>query len=67
MLKKIKEGSIVQLWPGDTHKKVGKIISINEFGFEFQMVEGTSEKSDYKVGDILFLNHSTKLSLILIK
>ena len=67
MLSKIKVGSIVQLYPGDTHKKVAEIISISELGFEFKMVLGTSEKSDYAPGDIVFISHSKDITLKLIK
>lgn len=67
MNKKIKVGSICQLYPGDTYKKVGKVLSISEIGWEFEMVEGTSSSSEYSKGDIIFFSHSKSLTLKLIK
>jgi hypothetical protein len=67
MLKAIKKGSIVQLYPGDTHKKVAKILDINELGYTFEMVEGTYPDKDIMPGAVLFQNHAKPISMILIK
>ena len=66
MDKKIKVGSTVVLFPGDTHRKVCKIIDIDNLGFTFEIIEGTELGHGYAIGDILFYNHSRPLSLSLI-
>jgi hypothetical protein len=57
-------GDKVQLYPGDTYKKVAKILHIGEYGWEFEMIAGTDEKAYEKVGQTLFISHSKPLSMV---
>lgn len=62
-MKNFKIGDKVNLYPGDTYKKVAVILDINNLGWEFKMVEGTSEQSYEKPGEIIFISHSKSLSM----
>jgi len=59
-------GDKVQLYTVDGpnhfyHIKIAKILDCNDFGCEFEILEGTAPQSDYKVGDIIFISHSIEL------
>jgi hypothetical protein len=58
-----RSGDKVQLYPGDTHKKVAKILHVGDHGWEFEMIAGTSEQSHYKVGEIVFISYSNNLTM----
>jgi hypothetical protein len=57
-------GDKVKMWPGDTSPKFGKILDINDRGWEFEMIKGTHENSCYKIGEIVFVSHSHNLTLV---
>jgi len=57
-------GDKVQIYPGDTHKKIAKIMHIGKYGWEFKIVEGTCDKTEYKVGDIIFISHVSSLKML---
>ena len=59
-----KVGDKVQLYPGDTHKKVAKILHIGEHGWEFEIITGTSPDAHLKVGQIYFISYSNTLTMI---
>ena len=56
-----RNGDKVQLYPGDTHKKVAKILHVGEYGWEFEMISGTEDA--YEIGKILFISHSRPLTM----
>jgi len=56
-------GDKVQLYPGDTQKKIAKILDCNNFGWEFEILEETSQYSFYKVGEVVFISNSTALTM----
>jgi hypothetical protein len=58
MNKIFKVGAKVQLFPGDTHKKVAEILDVDEYGWTFKMLEGTSENWYNNVGDTIFYSHT---------
>jgi hypothetical protein len=57
-------GDKVQLYPGDTHKKVAKILHISTWGWEFEILDGTSPDAVERVGDILFISFSNPLRMV---
>lgn len=56
-------GKQVVLYPNDTYRKVAVIENVDDLGFTFKIVEA-DPRSGYRVGDILFINHSKSLSMI---
>ena len=52
---------IVDIYPGDTHGKRGKIVDINEAGVTFLIIE-CSEHCNYEVGETVFIAFSANLS-----
>ena len=58
-----KVGDKVQLYPGDTHKKVAKILHIGDHGWEFEIITGTSTAANLQVGQIYFVSYSNELSM----
>jgi len=44
----------VELWPGNTYRKFGILLDINEKGFIFKITEKTDPKSELKEGDLYF-------------
>ena len=63
MLKNFKVGDKCQLYPNDTHKKFVKILDINNLGLEFEIIGGTDKRSEYNIGDIVFINHAKNITL----
>lgn len=53
-------GKIVNIYPGDTKKKSGRVIDINSAGVTFEIIK--SESSDYKVGSLRFIAYSLRLT-----
>ena len=49
-------GQEVQLFPGDTYDKYAKLLEINKYGYIFEITRCAGY--EYKVGDIVFFNHS---------
>ena len=63
--KNFKVGDKVQLWPSSNGwRKVAEILDVNDLGWEFKFLPGTSDASDYKVGEIFFVSHSHTLTMI---
>jgi hypothetical protein len=54
------ENKIVQIYPGDTYKKWGRVIDINSEGVTFEITKSTCD--DYVVGDIYFISYSARLT-----
>ncbi len=53
-------GQEVKIYPGDTYKKWGRIIDINDNGVLFQITK--SECVNYEEGSIRFISYSANLS-----
>ena len=53
-------GEVVQIYPGDTYKKWGRIIEVTEKGVLFEITR--SEAHDYSVGSIRFISYSANLN-----
>lgn len=53
-------GEEVQIYPGDTYKKWGRIIEVTDKGVLFEITR--SEAYDYSVGSIRFISYSANLN-----
>ena len=53
-------GEEVQIYPGDTYKKWGRIIEVTDKGVLFEITR--SEAHDYSVGSIRFISYSANLN-----
>ena len=58
------ENKTVQIYPGDTYKKWGRVIDINSAGVTFEITWSAS--ADYVVGDIYFISYSAGLKFKLV-
>lgn len=47
----------IQLYPGDTVSKYGRIIDVDDLGWTIKITK-LSRQYDYNVGDIIFISHS---------
>jgi hypothetical protein len=54
-------GQEVKIYPGDTRKKRGTLLEINEYGMVFEITY--SECKSYVVGKRRFISHSNKLTI----
>lgn len=57
-------GREVKIYPGDTHKKRGILEKVDEYGFTFKITYA-EDRSDYRVGETVFINHSCRMVLVL--
>lgn len=57
-------GKEIRLYPNDTYKKCAILLSIDSNGYMFKITD-CETGSGYKPGQILFINHASKVSLIL--
>jgi hypothetical protein len=55
-------GKEVQIYPGDTHKKWGKIVDMNEHGVTFLITNYTGNDHEWQIGKRTFVSYSSKLS-----
>ncbi len=53
-------GEEVQIYPGDTYKKWGRIIDVTDNGVLFEITR--SQAADYSVGSIRFISFSANLN-----
>lgn len=53
-------GEEVQIYPGDTYKKWGRIIEVTDKGVLFEITR--SHAQDYSVGSIRFISYSANLT-----
>ena len=53
-------GEEVQLYPGDTYKKWGRIIEVTDKGVLFEITR--SGDQDFSVGSIQFISYSANLN-----
>ena len=57
-------GKEVQIYPGDSHKKCGKIVGMNDAGVTFLITRYDGHDKDWVVGKHKFVSYSAKLSFI---
>lgn len=55
-------GKEVQIYPGDTRSKWGKIVDMNEHGVTFLITRYNGNDGDWQVGKRTFVSYSSKLS-----
>jgi hypothetical protein len=55
-------GKEVALFPHDTYKKNAIVLNVDEYGVTFKITSCDS-RSDYKVGEVIFINHASKISI----
>jgi len=55
-------GKEVQIYPGDTRSKWGKIVDMNEHGVTFLITNYTGNDAEWQVGKKTFVSYSSKLS-----
>ena len=56
-------GEEVQIYPGDSYSKWGKIIDINNNGMLFLITKADRECWSYKVGSYKFISYSANLTV----
>jgi hypothetical protein len=55
-------GKEVQIYPGDTRSKWGKIVDMNEHGVTFLITNYTGNDGEWQIGKRTFVAYSSKLS-----
>ena len=51
-------GKSIQLYPGDTVKKYGKILNVDDLGWTIEIIDVSSCNDTYTIGDVIFISHS---------
>lgn len=51
-------GKNIQLYPGDTVKKYGKILNVDDLGWTIEITNVNSYNNTYTTGDVIFISHS---------
>lgn len=51
-------GKNIQLYPGDTVKKYGKILNVDDLGWTIEITDVNSCNDTYAIGDVVFISHS---------
>ena len=59
-------GQNVNLYPQDTYKKSGILLEVNQYGYLFE-ITFAENGSGYKIGDVIFINHATKVVMSVYK
>lgn len=49
-------GKNIQLYPGDTFKRYGKILNVDDLGWTIEITDTNSRI--YAIGDVIFISHS---------
>ena len=57
-------GKEVQIYPGDTYNKFGKIVGMNDAGVTFLITQARDGDKEWVVGKHKFVSYSAKLSFI---
>ena len=55
-------GKNIQLYPGDTVKKYGKILNVDDLGWTIEIINVNSCNNTYTTGDVIFISHSKSFS-----
>lgn len=51
-------GKNIQLYPGDTYKKYGKILNVDDLGWTIEITDVSSGYNIHAIGDVVFISHS---------
>jgi len=57
-------GKEVQIYPGDTRSKWGKIVDMNEHGVTFLITRNENNDREWPIGKHKFISYSAKLSIV---
>lgn len=55
-------GKEVQIYPGDTYSKWGRIIEINDNGVLFKITDADKQCTGYPIGSYRFISYSANLT-----
>ncbi len=55
-------GKVVQIYPGDTYSKWGRIIEISDSGILFEITDADDRCTGYTVGSYRFIAYSANLT-----
>lgn len=56
-------GKEVQIYPGDTYKKWGIVLEVNDNGMLFEITRAESGAPSYSPGSIRFISYSANLNI----
>jgi hypothetical protein len=56
-------GKEVQIYPGDTYKKWGIILEVNDNGVLFEITRADDNALSYQKGSIRFISYSANLNI----
>ena len=56
-------GKEVQIYPGDTYKKWGIVLEVNDHGILFEITRVNKGETDYKPRSIRFIAYSANLNI----
>lgn len=56
-------GKKVQIYPGDTYKKWGIVLEVNDNGILFEITEAEKGAPSYQEGSIRFIAYSANLNI----
>lgn len=56
-------GREVQIYPGDTYKKWGIVLEVNDHGILFEITQADKDATAYKPGSIRFIAYSANLNI----
>ena len=56
-------GKEVQIYPGDTYKKWGIVLEVNDNGILFRITKAESGAPSYQEGSIRFISYSANLNI----
>lgn len=57
-------GKEVQIYPGDTHSKWGRIVGMNAHGVTFLITKYNGNDKQWPIGKHKFISYSAKLSFV---
>ena len=65
MISQLKDliGKEVQIYPGDTYKKWGIVLEVNDNGVLFKITRAENGASSYQKGSIRFIAYSANLNI----
>jgi hypothetical protein len=56
-------GKEVQIYPGDTYKKWGIVLEVNDNGILFEITKADDNALSYQKGSIRFISYSANLNI----
>lgn len=65
MISQLKDlvGKEVQIYPGDTYKKWGIVLEVNDNGILFKITKADNNALSYQEGSIRFISYSANLNI----